>query len=1729
MASVLKSGQRIAAGRFELVKPLGKGGFSQTFEAYDHSSNPPALVAIKWLLPGAGDNYKERLRDDYFHECVILEKIRHPGIIKIMEMGKEEGLPYLVMEYLGGGTFQSKLSGKKKGSDKYRVDPMSLVNIAITLTEALEQVHSNGIIHGDIKPANIGFRSVDDQTPVLFDFGQAFLSSLEDDDTKRTMVASLPYMPPERLGFIGSTPKASSDLYSLGISLYEIATGTMLFSGKSHQDICDQILGTIPDPLDHVVEDFSGPLSDIIGKLIRKQPDDRYLTAFGLLQDLNRAKKDMVDGDVKYFALGTKDVKRELNYRIPMVGREKDMAELNDFLKEAESGTGSFAIIGAASGVGKTRLVREFLSSATERGFLPLRVKFTEFEQNVPLSAVERAMPYVQQIMSRLSDNERKIWHIELQNKLAGRGQLILRKFPYLAQYLPAFPPFAKVDPETEEAIFLETLVDFIPLIFGPGRNCVIFFDDLQWADNFCLKLVKTFARRCRQHNLGHSLFLGAFRSDEGDNVNEIIIPKLETRQYLTLELLSEDDTGRLIELLLDESGEEIKKLQHLAYDITRGNPFFVYEFLNSALKNGLFRMTSSGNWIFDDSQRALGEISESVTELVTSRIKKISKNAYNALCTASVVGNNVPLEFLRELLVKGLERDRGHPTDSKDISYLGSALHELQHNHLIWPNENQIVFFHDRIRSSAYAILSEDERKFIHREYFIILYNSYFKNNEKIDPTILFETAFHVQMSMPNNKILESRIILKLAGERALDLFAYSRAKEYLKVCSTLYPKDFNVIIEQNYLDEYCYVQECLADALALSEDIRQAIIIYDFILSYIRGEERRTFVYLKLCNNHLYMFQYEDSIASANLGLHELGEKLRTSELTSLIYFIICFPLMILYLVWFRFFGRQNKEIKDNREDMLWNLRIGVQVPTFFTRPIVAIARQIPYTTRLLSYKDNRYRTMVIVYWGVVAAVLGLDRISEYCYRKGILYFKSNYDPLLYAFTLFTNAYLLDFPQGRLKVAESKTHEALRISINVGETFVRFLSYQSLIHIDSYGGDTGDSENAIEKLEQFWRKIGFVPTILGCRLRFSVMRNETMETNTWINIVLEAGKKIHAEGFETIDTVYSELAPAEAFILRDEFHRAIPLLKSAVKSIIFRFHRVSYCNYAPILLSTAYTRSKQPWKGLFSLSFTILNLLFSSKIFFPQTRFALGEALYNIGFKKHGRRSMEKAMFQAVVNGYAPVAEECRMNLALNIMHEDTEYAEYLLITAKKYFDNRGFIYMSEKCVSYLTEISNHRIRMFPHLSEKRVTMESSSVMRNILEASTLLELFTKLSVISDLSSLLKTAIDTTCHISGADHGIIFVRQDDKWIPKEGKNIEIKSESLRDLASDMDLLFFEKTIAHNLDNIKIRQTSGSSRNNSKSVMIMPLRYQAETYGIIYLGSQTISNLFDARSVEILRHVGTQIAVSIQNFFLLDKTQNLVEELKKSGEQISGLNDQLKDHIYHLDQLVDSKTRDIKSILNNITQGILTIGDSNLIGADYSPYVLKILETDDITGKNAIDLIFKDSNLSADEISMIDSSIRFSIGSLKLGFEINSEKLPAEFKLITDKETHHEKIIEVDWVPIIDSQDFIERIMVVLRDVTQMRKLGDIIQKHEDELIVISELIFATKPKFFLFSDTFKCRYEEDKMMIMSGNKDDGLILKKLFRDIHTLKASSRTFGFKKLTMAFHEFEQKY
>jgi serine/threonine protein kinase/dipeptidyl aminopeptidase/acylaminoacyl peptidase len=260
---------------YSILSKLGEGGMGIVYKAHDLKLD--RLVALKFLPPGLESHEPERVR--FLQEARAAATLNHPNICTIHDIQEFEGQQYIVMEYIDGRTL-SELVPVTKLQDA--------IIYAIQICEALEEAHSKGVIHRDIKSGNI-MVNTKNQVKVM-DFGLAKLKgSLKISKTSST-IGTLAYMAPEQIE--GEEVDARSDIFSFGIVLYEMLTGHLPFRGEHEAAMMYSIVNEQPEPLQHYLPDAPSELMHIIDRSLEKDREDRYQNVHEMLIDLRRLRKD---------------------------------------------------------------------------------------------------------------------------------------------------------------------------------------------------------------------------------------------------------------------------------------------------------------------------------------------------------------------------------------------------------------------------------------------------------------------------------------------------------------------------------------------------------------------------------------------------------------------------------------------------------------------------------------------------------------------------------------------------------------------------------------------------------------------------------------------------------------------------------------------------------------------------------------------------------------------------------------------------------------------------------------------------------------------------------------------------------------------------------------------------------------------------------------------------------------------------------------------------------------------------------------------------------------------------------------------------------------------------------------------------------------------------------------------------------------------------------------------
>ncbi len=826
----LKPGQTLMNGEIEILDVLGTGSFGQVYRGIWHRKDGYQTVAIK-CFDSRVMREKDVIAIKMIHrETLLISAIQHPAIVKILAVKLDDQIQYIVEEYLPGGNLQLLLAERRAETAVGRplMSALEITNLGMQLAQALDSVHSRGVYHGDLKPSNICFRDPEQQELVLVDFGHG--GFYDDNMELQHTAGTLAYLSPERKGFVKFAGNVESELYSLGALLYEAWAGVPLFKTKDAQEFINLLLRQVPTPLHKICPEIPEPLSDIIQKLIRKQPGQRYCSAMGLYADLERCHIALRKGDpLASFALGTRDKLRELNYKIPIIGRQAELTMLRESFDRAAAGDGSTILIGAPSGTGKSRLAFELLQRAQDLDASITSVKFSEFERNLPLSALGILLLDHAHSLKTHSNASIVQWQERLLVELGSGGFLLSKRFDFYAEWLPHFPVPKGLEREQESHLFNETLARFLTLLSVEGKVQVLLMDDLQWADAQSLAVLRELCMLGQDKNIGSTLLVGTYRTNEvksGHPLDAILKTSILPRQLLLLNPLLREESDQLITCLLDEAGPEVARLQHLTYKLTEGNPFFIYEYLKAAIVSGLFAMRESDHtWHLDEEKTASMSFHAGVAGLVSERIEKLESLPRHLMQAASIVSNAINLKTLITLLGV-LEPEIASASETDALQGIRGVHDELVQKHLVLPHEERFVFFHDKIREASLALLTPELKKQLHSCYAQSLGRELLQSDKGGRDKDLFEASWHVMQGTPEDFPQLARRILLRSAQSAKGIFAYTKARDYLAFASQLYQDDYQKDPEQ--LKEWLSIHELWADTLAVSDRVHDALTLY-------------------------------------------------------------------------------------------------------------------------------------------------------------------------------------------------------------------------------------------------------------------------------------------------------------------------------------------------------------------------------------------------------------------------------------------------------------------------------------------------------------------------------------------------------------------------------------------------------------------------------------------------------------------------------------------------------------------------------------------------------------------------------------------------------------------------------------------------------------------------------------------------------------------------------------
>ena len=297
------------------------------------------------------------------------------------------------------------------------------------------------------------------------------------------------------------------------------------------------------------------------------------------------------------------------------------------------------------------------------------------------------------------------------------------------------------------------------------------------------------------------------------------------------------------------------------------------------------------------------------------------------------------------------------------------------------------------------------------------------------------------------------------------------------------------------------------------------------------------------------------------------------------------------------------------------------------------------------------------------------------------------------------------------------------------------------------------------------------------------------------------------------------------------------------------------------------------------------------------------------------------------------------------------------------------------------------------------------------------------------------------------------------------------------------------------------------------RAIICVPMVDDNEIFGVMNFCGKVGAVKFSDSDQEFAETISRMAVVSFKNINML----NVIEEQNRTLEQ------KVEERTAQLRQ----KTNDINNMLQSMHQGIFTVLPGRAIHPEYSAYLETIVETKHIANVDVMALLFSDTNLGANALSQISAALDAILGEASMMFDFNRHCLVPEFnKTMPDGRV---KILELDWDPIVSEDDVIEKLMVTVRDVTELRGLQAEAEKQKWELEVIGQILAVAPDKFISFTKDAVRFLDENQQLIQDHAVASTEVISTLFRNMHTIKGNARTYGFTAITDVAHEAEATY
>jgi len=856
-------GALVSIPGYRIIDELYNGFRTLVYRAVREKDSLP--VAIK-LLKNPYPSFHEIL--SFRNQYTIAKNLNSPVIIQTYSLEPFQNGYMLVMEDFGGISLKDYFTSPKM---PYLKSLEEFLEIAIALCDILNLLYHERIIHKDIKSSNILINPETKQIK-LIDFSIASLLPRETQTlvNPNILEGTLAYISPEQTGRMNRGIDYRTDFYSLGVTFYELLTGSLPFASNDPMELVHSHLAKIAPLVHEINSEIPSVLSKIVSKLMAKNAEDRYQNALGLKFDLENCLHQLqVLGKIESFEIAQHDVCDRFIIPDKLYGRETEVSTLLQAFERVSLGATEIMLVAGFSGIGKTAVVNEVHKPIVrQRGYF-IKGKYDQFQRNIPFSAFVQAFRDLMGQLLTESDAQIQEWKSKILDAVGENGQVIIEVIPELSRIIGEQPPAIELSGTAAQNRFNLLFQQFTQVFTSVEHPLVIFLDDLQWADSASLKLMQLLMA-----DTGHLLLIGAYRDNEVNPAHSLMLALSEIKKSkaaintIMLAPLSQLKVNHLVGDTLKCAETSAWTLSQLIYQKTQGNPFFTIQFLKALHQENLIQFDIElGCWQCDITQVMTQAVTDDVVAFMGFQLRKLPLSTQQVLQLAACIGNQFDLASLAivskqsqietaaalwKALQSGLIVPIGdvykfYQQESLVIPSLRDATRtaplrasghlSLDKSEQMTTDQGQMTvsykFLHDRVQQAAYSLIPDDQKQLTHLKIGQLLLSvmSETEKEEKIFEIVnqLNKGADLIVVETEREELAKLNLV---AAQRAKSATAYVAAIEYATKGIQLLPTN----CWQQCYELTLALHDLAAEVACLSGDFKQMEQIVEEVVQNAR-----------------------------------------------------------------------------------------------------------------------------------------------------------------------------------------------------------------------------------------------------------------------------------------------------------------------------------------------------------------------------------------------------------------------------------------------------------------------------------------------------------------------------------------------------------------------------------------------------------------------------------------------------------------------------------------------------------------------------------------------------------------------------------------------------------------------------------------------------------------------------------------------------------------------------